>query len=218
MESENKWYHNTVKDLLLLNTFKQKDEKPYTAGLDDTAIPHQRKLPKYRLKKTSIPQYRKPPCPPPLRQLTSWMQPCNLKAHELKLIAQNILLSKYQLVNNSFSFLSHKGIKDKIEIPEYDHFTTIAWLSGLSLHKKSRYLLKHLLFEDLVQTNSMDKEGLCTVSTQIPVAKKGLWSIKTYKQLHIEYIQIPRRQACTLSQNLKPSRDYFTRVPLLRAD
>ena len=145
-------------------------------------------------------QYRKPPCPPPLRQLTSWMQPCNLKAHELKLIAQNILLNKYQLVNKPY--LRHKGIKDKIEIPEYDHFTTIAWLSGSSLHKKSRYLLKHLLFEDLVQTNSMDKEGLYTVSSQIPVAKKGLWSIKTYKQLHIEYIQIPRRQACTLSQNL----------------
>ena len=144
------------------------------------------------------------------------MQPCNLKAHELKLIAQNILLNKYQLVNKPY--LRHKGIKDKIEIPEYDHFTTIAWLLGSSLHKKSRYLLKHLLFEDLVQTNSMDKDGLCIVSSQIPVAKKGLWSIKTYKQLHIEYIQIPRRQACTLSQNLKPSRDYFTRVPLLRAD
>ena len=56
----------------------------------------------------------------------SHSEPCNVKAHELKLIAQNILLSKYQLVNNSFSFLSHKGIKDKIEIPEYDHFTTIA--------------------------------------------------------------------------------------------
>ena len=50
-------------------------------------------------------------------------------------------MSKYQLVNNSFSFLSHKGIKDKFEIPEYDRFTTIAWLSGLSLHKNSRYLL-----------------------------------------------------------------------------
>ena len=37
MESENKWYPNTAKDLLLPNTFKQKDEQPYTAGLDDTA-------------------------------------------------------------------------------------------------------------------------------------------------------------------------------------
>jgi len=55
VESENKWYHNTVKDLLLPHTFKQKDEQPYTAGLDDTGILHQRKLPKYLLKK---PQYR----------------------------------------------------------------------------------------------------------------------------------------------------------------
>ena len=42
-----------MKDLLLPNTFKQKDEKPYTAGLDDTAIPHQRKLPKIPLEKHS---------------------------------------------------------------------------------------------------------------------------------------------------------------------
>ena len=33
-------YRNTVKDLLLPNTVNQKDEKPHTAGLDDTAIPH----------------------------------------------------------------------------------------------------------------------------------------------------------------------------------
>ena len=66
-ESANKWYCNTVKDLLLPNTVKQKDEKPYTAGLDDTAIPHIKiKITdwKYRLKTSSIPQYRKPPCPP----------------------------------------------------------------------------------------------------------------------------------------------------------
>ena len=39
-ESANKWYRNTVKDLLLPNTVNQKDAKPYTAGLDDIAIPH----------------------------------------------------------------------------------------------------------------------------------------------------------------------------------
>ena len=50
----------TGKDLLLPNTINQKDEKPHTAGLNEY------KLPKYRLKKSSIPlQYRKPLCPPP---------------------------------------------------------------------------------------------------------------------------------------------------------
>ena len=35
-------YHNTMKDLRLLNTVSQKDEKPHTGtlGLDDTAILH----------------------------------------------------------------------------------------------------------------------------------------------------------------------------------
>ena len=47
--SANKWYRNTVKDLLLPNTVNQKDEKPYTAGLDDTAIPH------IKIKITEIP-------------------------------------------------------------------------------------------------------------------------------------------------------------------
>ena len=48
-ESANKWYCNTVKDLLLPNTVNQKDEKPYTAGLDDTEIPH------IKIKITEIP-------------------------------------------------------------------------------------------------------------------------------------------------------------------
>ena len=39
-ERPNEQYHNTVMDLLLPNTVSQKDEKPHTAGLDDTAIPH----------------------------------------------------------------------------------------------------------------------------------------------------------------------------------
>ena len=39
-ESANERYRNTVKDLLLPNTVSQKDGKPHTAGLDDTAISH----------------------------------------------------------------------------------------------------------------------------------------------------------------------------------
>ena len=48
-EGANKWYRNTVKDLLLPNTANQKDAKPYTAGLDDTAMPH------IKIKNTEIP-------------------------------------------------------------------------------------------------------------------------------------------------------------------
>ena len=56
-ERPNEQYRNTVKDLLLPNTVSQKDEKPHTARLNDTAIPHiKSKLLKYP---------RKPPCPPP---------------------------------------------------------------------------------------------------------------------------------------------------------
>ena len=45
-----------------VRTVSQKDEKPHTTGLDDTATPQIKiKIPKYRLKKSSIPQYRKPP-------------------------------------------------------------------------------------------------------------------------------------------------------------
>ena len=40
-DNANERYHNTVKDLVLRpNAVSQKDEKPHTAGLDDTAIPH----------------------------------------------------------------------------------------------------------------------------------------------------------------------------------
>ena len=40
-ESANERYGNTAKDLLFLpNTVSQKNEKPHTARLDDTAIPH----------------------------------------------------------------------------------------------------------------------------------------------------------------------------------
>lgn len=49
-------YQNTVKDLLLQNAISQKNEKPHTAALNDTAIPHI---------KIKIPQYRKPNVPPP---------------------------------------------------------------------------------------------------------------------------------------------------------
>ena len=46
-----------MKDLLLPNTINQKDEKPHTAGLVDTAIYRtlKSKSQKYRLKKSSIP-------------------------------------------------------------------------------------------------------------------------------------------------------------------
>ena len=39
-ERPNKQYRNTVKDLPLPNTVSQKEEKPHTIGLDDTAIPY----------------------------------------------------------------------------------------------------------------------------------------------------------------------------------
>ena len=39
-ESTNKWYCNTVKDLLLPNTVSKKDEKLHTIGPDDTEMPH----------------------------------------------------------------------------------------------------------------------------------------------------------------------------------
>ena len=66
-ESANKRYRNTVNTLISPNTVSQNDEKPHTAVLEDSAIPHVKikKLPKYRMRKCPIPQYRKPPCPPP---------------------------------------------------------------------------------------------------------------------------------------------------------
>jgi len=42
-----------VKDLLLLNTVSQKGEKPHSAGLDDSAIPH------IKIKITKIPLEKK---------------------------------------------------------------------------------------------------------------------------------------------------------------
>ena len=51
--SEIEWYCNTVNDLLLPNTVNEKDEKPHTAGLDDTAIPH------IKIKITEIPLEKK---------------------------------------------------------------------------------------------------------------------------------------------------------------
>ena len=39
-KSANERYRSNMKDILLPNTVSQKDEKPYTAGLDDTLIPH----------------------------------------------------------------------------------------------------------------------------------------------------------------------------------
>ena len=74
-ERLNEQYRNTVKDLLLPNTVSQKDEKPHTAGLDDTAIPHIKiKITEiYRLKESSIPQYRKlTPMSPSVRE--KWVE------------------------------------------------------------------------------------------------------------------------------------------------
>ena len=53
LESEIEWYCNTVNDLILPNTVNEKDEKPHTAGLDDTAIPH------IKIKITEIPLEKK---------------------------------------------------------------------------------------------------------------------------------------------------------------
>ena len=52
-ERANEQYCNTMKDLLLLNTVSQRDEKPHTAGLDDTAILH------IKIKITEIPLEKK---------------------------------------------------------------------------------------------------------------------------------------------------------------
>ena len=50
---EIEWCCNTVNDLLLPNTVNEKDEKPHTAGLDDTTIPH------INIKITEIPLEKK---------------------------------------------------------------------------------------------------------------------------------------------------------------
>ena len=52
-ESKNEQYRNTVKDLVLSNTVTPKDEKPHTAGQDDTAIPQ------IKIKITEIPLEKK---------------------------------------------------------------------------------------------------------------------------------------------------------------
>ena len=65
-ERPNEQYRNTVNDLLLPNTVSHKDEKTHTAAMDDTAIPPVIiQITEILLEKNgSIPQYRKPPCPP----------------------------------------------------------------------------------------------------------------------------------------------------------
>ena len=52
-EGANKRYRSTMEDLLLPNSVSQSDEKPHTAGLDDTAIPH------IKIKITDIPFEKK---------------------------------------------------------------------------------------------------------------------------------------------------------------
>ena len=57
-ESANKRYRNTVNNLISPNTVSQNDEKPHTAELDDTAIPHVKiKITEIPHKKNPIPQY-----------------------------------------------------------------------------------------------------------------------------------------------------------------
>ena len=53
-ESANKRYRNTVNNLISPNTVSQNDEKPHTAELDDTAIPH------VKMKTTEITCEKKP--------------------------------------------------------------------------------------------------------------------------------------------------------------
>ena len=52
-ERPNEQYRNTAKDFLLPKTVSQKDEKPHTVGLDDTAIPY------IKIKITEIPLEKK---------------------------------------------------------------------------------------------------------------------------------------------------------------
>ena len=59
-ENENERYRNTLKDLLLPNlTVTHKDERPHTAGPDDTAIPHIKikisEIPLKKMLNTAIP-------------------------------------------------------------------------------------------------------------------------------------------------------------------
>ena len=53
-ESANKRYRNTVNDLISPNNVSQNDEKPHSAELDDTAIPH------VKIKITEMPHKKKP--------------------------------------------------------------------------------------------------------------------------------------------------------------
>ena len=61
-----------MNNLISPNTVSQNDEKPHTARLADTAIPHVKiKITEIPHEKIPIPQYREPPCPPPLGTLRS---------------------------------------------------------------------------------------------------------------------------------------------------
>ena len=71
-ESANQRNRNTVKNLLLPNAVSRKDEKPHTAGLYDTAIPHVKiSITEIPHEKSSIPQYRIPQCDPSIRNDTN---------------------------------------------------------------------------------------------------------------------------------------------------
>ena len=68
-ESANKRYRTTVNNLISPNSVSQNDDKTHSAKRDDTAIPNVKikiKITEYRVKKSPIRQYGKPPCPPPM--------------------------------------------------------------------------------------------------------------------------------------------------------
>ena len=115
-EDRNKQYRNTVKDLLVPNTINQKDEKPHTAGLNEY------KLPKYRLKKSSIPlQYRKPPCPSPC----CWRGDRKFGLKTSNYILVNIIIATIKL--SSFNVKMLKDMCGYFKIPYKSRDLKISW-------------------------------------------------------------------------------------------
>ena len=102
-ERPNEQYRNTVKDLLLPNTVSQKDEKPHTAGLDDTAIPH------IKIKITEIPLEKKlntvnpRPMSPSVRSKTLIFRTSQSVKNDFYLLHQSKMISiKTDLLKMSF--------------------------------------------------------------------------------------------------------------------
>ena len=107
-ERPNEQYRNTVKDLLLPNTVSQKCKKPHTAGLDDTAIPHIKiKIFEIPFEKSSIPQYRKPPCPP-LKRIERILKKLKTIAQIPRVMVDPLQFHCYRLVG---TFHRKNGVK-----------------------------------------------------------------------------------------------------------